>query len=246
MQEYYYAEAKEGYSSAFNEYRYVWMRDRFGWLGLGVIGAIVAVGFTWNRITTGFRNLVERIQNMLGRMGLLAVPVLLVLTILSWMTSLSALSFHFSVQRPDEIRLLFESGKILLPWLTWCISAFGVGEIFFGEGTFRKIVISSARALWPLIVLPLPVNLLTHVITRDERAIYDILWAVIWVLLAWQLLMVLKNVHNFDFSQALPLMGLVLLGMLFIWILCGLVWALTAEIFRFIGQLILEIYVRMY
>jgi small neutral amino acid transporter SnatA (MarC family) len=58
--------------------------------------------------------------------------------------------------------------------------------------------------------------------------------------------MVLKNVHNFEFGQALPLMGLVLLGMLFIWILCGLVYALTAEIFRFIGQLIMEIYVRMY
>jgi len=246
MQEYYYAEAKEGYSAAFNEYRYVWMRDHFGWLGLGVIGAIVAVGFTWNRIITGFRNLVERIQNMPGRMGLLVVPVLLVLTILSWMTSLSALSFHFTVQRPDEIRLLFESGKILIPWLTWCVSAFGVGEIFFGEGTFRKIVIASAWALWPLIVLPLPVNLLTQVITLDERAIYDILWAVIWVLLAWQMLMVLKNVHNFDFGQALPLMGLVLLGMVFIWILCGLVYALTAEIFRFIGQLIMEIYVRMY
>jgi small neutral amino acid transporter SnatA (MarC family) len=41
-------------------------------------------------------------------------------------------------------------------------------------------------------------------------------------------------------------MVLTLVGMALIWILVGLVYALTAEIFRFIGQLVLEVYVRLY
>jgi hypothetical protein len=246
MQEYYYAENKTGYSTAFREYRYLWMRERFSWLGLGLAAVLVVAGATGSRVSRGFQGLLARLRAMQDQAGWLAVPVLLALTILVWMVSQSALSFHFRARRPEEIRLLFESGKILIPWLTWCVSAFGVGEIFFGEGTFRKVVLRSAWALWPLIVLPLPVNLLTNIITLDENAIYDAAWVVIWGLLALQFLFVVKDSHNFEFGQAVSVMLLTLLGIVVIWILAGLVYALTAEIFRFIAQVLLEIYVRLY
>lgn len=246
MQQYYYAEDKDGYSAAFGEYRYLWMRARFGWLGAGFIGVVIATGITWNRALSGFRRLIRWLSTLRERAGIYAVPVLLVMTILSWMVSLSVLSFHFRTRRPDEIRLLFESGKLLLPWITWCVSAYGIGEIFFGEGTFRNIVIHSAWALWPLIFLPIPVNLITNVITRDEKSIYNVLWYIIWGLLVIQFLIVVVNVHKFELGQAIPLMGLMLVGMIAIWVLLGLIFALTSEIVRFVSQLALELYVRLY
>ncbi len=246
MQEYYYAENTSGYSSAFSEYRYLWMRDRFTWLGLGLIGIVIAAGTAGNRAISGFDRLMDKIRAIREHSGLWIVPVLLALALLSWMVSLSALSFHFRTRRPEEIRLLFEAGKILIPWVTWCVSAVGVGEIFFGEGTFRKILINSAWALWPLIVLPIPVNLVTHVITLDEKMLYQIAWWVIWGLLALQFIGVIKNVHNFEYGQAIGVMLLTLVGIALIWVLLGLIYALSAEIVRFIGQVILEIYVRMY
>lgn len=246
MQEYYYAENTSGYSQAFGEYRYLWMRERFGLLGLGVIGAIVVAGATGSRVSNRFRRLLEWIKQMKEHSGLIAVPLLLVLAVLAWMISLSSLSFHFRERRPEEIQLLFESGKIIIPWITWCVSAFGVGEIFFGEGTFRKILINSAWALWPLIVLAIPVNLLTHIITLDEKVIYQVAWVIIGVLMTWEFLQVIKNIHAFEYGQAIGVMLLTLVGIVVIWILVALVYALTAEIFRFIEQVILEIYVRMY
>jgi hypothetical protein len=246
MQEYYYAENKTGYSVAFTEYRYLWMRERFQWIGMGLIGIIIAAGAAGSRVTRGTQSLLDWLRSQKEKAGLWAVPVLLALAVLTWMISLSALSFHYRERRPDEIRLLFEGGKLLIPWLTWCISAFGVGEIFYGEGSFRKVMINSAWALWPLIVLAIPLNLMTNLISLDEKSIYQVGWAIIYILTAWEFFKVIRDTHNFEFRQSLLVMLLSLVGIVVIWILVGLVYALTAEIFRFIGQIILEIYVRMY
>ena len=246
MQEYRYAEDQDGYSDAFREYRYVWMRSHFNLLGLGVIALLVVTNVAGTPLLRGWRRLLATVRDVRQHSGLWAVPVSLLLAVVVRMVSLAAMSFHFRAHRPDETRLLFETGKILIPWITWCVSALAVGEVFYGEGTFRRVVISSAWALWPFIVLALPVSLMTNLITRDEKALYYVGWIAIWTLMAWQLFQQVRTVHNFETGQALAVMVLTLLGMLIIWVLLGLVYALTAEIVRFVRQILLEIYVRRY
>ena len=246
MREYRYAEDQDGYSDAFREYRYAWMRSHFNLLGLGVIALLVVTNVAGTPLSRGWRRLLATLRDLRQRSGLWAVPALLLQAVVVRMVSLAGMSFHFRVQRPDETRLLFEIGKILIPWITWCVSALAVGEVFYGEGTFRRVVISSAWALWPFIVLALPVNLMTNLITRDEKALYYVGWVAIWTLMAWQFFQQVKTAHNFETRQALAVMVLTLLGMLIIWVLLGLVYALTSEIVRFIRQILLEIYVRRY
>jgi hypothetical protein len=246
MQEYRYAENQDGYSDAFREYRYVWMRSHFNLLGLGVLALLVVTNVAGTPLLRRWRRLLATLREVRQHSGLWAVPVLLLLAVAVRMVSLAAMSFHFRVQRPDETRLLLEGSKILIPWITWCVSALAVGEVFYGEGTFRRIVISSAWALWPFIALALPVNLMTNLITLDEEALYYAGWIAIWTLMAWQLFQQVKTIHNFEAGQALVVMALTLLGMLIVWVLLGLVYALTAEIVRFVRQILLEIYVRRY
>lgn len=246
MNEYYFAENKDGYSQAFYEYRLVWMRENFQWIGISVVLLITAFGFGWNPVVRGYRRVLILLIRQKVRLGLRAIPLLITLAIFSWMISLSLLSYHFTKRRPEEIRLLFESGKFIIPWFTWVVSAYGVGEIFYGKGTFRKILINSAWALWPLIVFLIPVNALTNILSLNEKTIYYALYYAIWVILAWQFLLVIRDTHHFELLQSFKVSMLILVGMVFIWILCSLVYALTSEIFRFIGQLVLEIYVRLY
>jgi len=246
MQEYRYAENKYGYSDAFREYRYVWMRSNFNWLGLGIIVLLVVTSVAGKSLAGSFRRLLARLRDLRQRSGLWAVPVLLLLAVFVRMAGFAALSYHFETQRPEETRLLFEAGKILIPWITWCISAVAVAEVFYGEGTLRQIAISSAWALWPFIVLTLPVSLMTNLITLDEKALYHIGLAVIWVLMVWQFFQQVKKLHDFETGQAVGVMLLTLVGMFIIWMLVGLVYALTGEIVRFVQQIALEIYVRRY
>lgn len=246
MREYRYAENKAGYSAAFREYRYVWLRQHFNWLGLGMLMLVAGGAVTVPRIGDGLRRLLSFLRDLRERSDLRAVPVLLFLAVLARMLGLSILSFHYQTQRPEEIRLLFEVGKILIPWITWCISSVAVAEIFYGEGTFRRVLISSAWDIWPYIVLTIPLSLMTNAITLDEKVLYQAGGYLMWGLLILQFFNQVRTLHNFSAGKALVVMLLALVGMLIIWVLVGLVYALTSEIVRFVEQVALEIYVRQY
>ncbi|HNB54944.1 MAG TPA: hypothetical protein PK530_23545, partial [Anaerolineales bacterium] len=246
MAQYRLAEDQGGYSAAFTEYRYTWLREHFAATGLGVVGILLATalwGKPLGRVTRRGR---DAFWQAIDRRGGWGIPILLALAVGSWMVSLLAVSFHFRTQRPEETRILIEGGKILVPWLTWCIAATGIGEIFFGRGTFRQIAFASARAMWPLIVFPIPLTLLTHILSLGEAAIYQWLWYGVWALVAWGFFKQGEDLHNFDTSHSLLAMALSLFGMVVLWALTGLVYALTSEIVRFVGQIILEIYVRRF
>jgi hypothetical protein len=249
MQEYRYAEDEWGYSAAFREYRYLWLRANFNWLGLSVILVLGVSALVSRRLADGSRQVLKNLHDLRERAGLRAVPVLLLLALAVRMVGLAVMSFHFREwlgQRPEETRMLFEAGKLLLPWVTWCISAVAVAEVFYGEGTFRQIVISSAWALWPYIVLNLPISLMTNGISLDERALYNVGMGIVWALIAWEFFQQVKTLHNFETGKAIGVVLLTLVGMLVIWMLLGLVYALTGEIVRFVQQIVLEIYVRQY
>lgn len=246
MTQYRLADDQGGYSAAFTEFRYAWLRQNFAAFGLGV-GLFLLATALWGkplgRLTGRAR---DASQRALDRAGLWGVPVLLALAVAAWMISLNVTSFHFRTQRPEQTRLLFESGKILLPWLTWCIASLGISQIFFGRGTFREIVLASARALVPLIICAVPLGLVTNVLTLSEAGLLQWAWYAVWALMAWQYFRQGEQLHNFDFGESVLVFFLNLFGMLVLWALAALVYTLTADIVRFIGQIILEIYVRRF
>lgn len=82
--------------------------------------------------------------------------------------------------------------------------------------------------------------------TLGEETLFQVAWAIIWGLIIFQFLLVIKNIHNFELGQSIFVMLLTLVGIIALWVLAGLIYALTAEIFRFFRELILEIYVRLY
>jgi len=95
-------------------------------------------------------------------------------------------------------------------------------------------------------VLTLPLSLMTNAITLDEKVFYQAGGYLMWGLLIWQFFNQVRTLHNFSTGRAIAVMVLTLIGMLIIWVLLGLVYALTSEVVRFIQQVALEIYVRQY
>jgi hypothetical protein len=76
--------------------------------------------------------------------------------------------------------------------------------------------------------------------------LYHWAWYIIWALVAWGFFKQGEDLHNFDAGESLLTFALTLFGIIVLWALAGLVYALTSEIVRFIGQIILEIYVRRF
>ena len=71
-------------------------------------------------------------------------------------------------------------------------------------------------------------------------------WYAVWALMVWQFFRQGEELHNFGFGEALLVFFINIFGMLVLWALAALVYTLTADIVRFIGQIILEIYVRRF
>ena len=246
MTQYRLADDQGGYSAAFQEYRYAWLREHFGLAGLSVAGFLLATALWGKPLGRFIQRTRTASQRAIEQADLWAVPVLLALAIGAWMLSLNVTSFHFRTQRPEQTRLLFESGKILLPWLTWCISSLGISQIFFGRGTFKQIVLASAKALIPLILFAVPLGLVTNMLSLGEAGLVEWGWYAIWALVAWQFFLQGELLHSFDFGEAVLVFVLNIFGILVIWALAALAYTLTADIVRFIGQILLEIYVRRF
>ena len=98
----------------------------------------------------------------------------------------------------------------------------------------------------PLILFAIPINLLTNVLTLNEASLYQWLWYGVWALVAWNFFKQGEDLHNFGTGESILTMALTLFGIVILWALAGLIYALTSEILRFIGQIILEIYVRRF
>lgn len=246
MNQYRLADDTGGYSAAFSELRYAWLREHFALAGLG-IGLLLLASALWGKPLT---RLGGRLRTSslaaLDRADLWGVPLLLALAVVAWMISLSLTSFHFRTQRPEQTRLIFESGKILIPWLSWCIASYGVSQIFFGRGSFREIVLASARALIPFMLLAIPLGLITNLLTLGEASLIQWGWMIVWALMAWQFFRQGEELHSFAFGESVLVFVLNLFGMLVLWALAALVYTLSADIVRVIGQVILEIYVRRF
>ena len=171
-----------------------------------------------------------------GKWG--AIPILLVFTLLVRMGSLSWSSFHFSELDPEDTSFFLELIKIMAPWLTWCIASYAVSSIAYGEGTFKQIVIASAYCLMPYILFNLPlVVVFSHILSRDEKAMYYFLFAVIQCWVGLLFFIQVWSIHNFTFGRALGITALTLISILVIWVLLGLVFVLTNQMVQFFAEL---------
>src|SRR6185312_16143219 len=76
-----------------------------------------------------------------------AVPILVGLAVVVRLITIQATAYEFTSIEPEDTNLLLEVAKVLAPWVTWVIAAYGVSSIFYGEGTFKNVAVASAYAL---------------------------------------------------------------------------------------------------
>ena len=143
--------------------------------------------------------------------------------------------------RWEDSNLLFESGRIAVPWLLWTVSNYGVAALFDGEGTFRGVARTTACCLIPYIIFAIPVALLSHVLTVQERGFYEAFWSILYFWILILLVVQIRTVHNYPLGRTFGVGILKVFGML---ILAGaliLVGLLSVELIGFLGEVGLEI-----
>ena len=100
---------------------------------------------------------------------------------------------------------------------------------------------TTACCLIPYIVFAIPISLLSHALTVQERGFYEALWSITyyWVLLL--LVVQVRTIHNYPLGRTFGVGILKVFGMIILAGALVLVGLLSVELIGFLGEVGLEI-----
>lgn len=149
--------------------------------------------------------------------------------------------YAFETREPYEISFLHEFIWLVMPWLTWTISNWGVSAILEGEGKFKEVFVGSAFALVPYAIFIVPITLLTNVLALDEGSIYSFLINFTFYWVGWLLLLKVKIIHDFELVKMAWITVLSIIGILIIWFIGILMFGLMNQLINFVVDMIKEL-----
>jgi hypothetical protein len=121
----------------------------------------------------------------------------------------------------------------VLIFLLWCVSNWCITTLVDGEGSLQDIIITTAYALTPLILINIPLILLSNVMVLDEAAFYTLFDTISMVWFGFLLLIGILTVHQFSMGKTIVTIGIALLGMVVIVFIVVLLFALIQQFINF-------------
>lgn len=261
-----------GYSESFWQNRLIWFQSHFGLL-MNAVLAIGIAYLLWSRLSGkllpkrgwSFRfrprhSLPSRLKHVFylikhpvdgfyairyeGKAGVASSLILLVLAIAAFGYMQSGTSFVFNPAVHIGVDLLPLTVQFVGIWLGWVVSNYLVSSLLRGEGRFRDVFFSSSYALFPIILIGIPVTLLSNALTLNELAIFSFLKLAIYIWIGLLFIWMVQGIHNYTFIEALfiILLSLLVLTMIFIFIFIFI--SLSNELVNFFNSLYQEVIIR--
>lgn len=263
-----------GYSESFWQNRLVWFQEHFNLLMNGVVGlAVVSVAwrrtsrkFGWRRRLPGAVAWLRK-SRLIGELlhigALIRHPLDGFYSIryeqkVGWFTSLfvfaAALAAFSYMQagtnfvfRPEVVvgvDLLPVTVQFAALWFGWVVSNYLISSLMRGEGRFRDVWQGSSFALFPIVLIGIPLTALSGALTLNEQSIFQFLE---WVAYGWTVLMfvwMVQGIHNYTLPEALLNIALTLAALLMIVIMLFILLSLSVELIHFINSLYQEVIIR--
>lgn len=257
--------SRKYFSEAFKRYREEWVEANFG-LIVGSIALVIAV--PWVTLTLirrrrqqahyvdagvwrnpfytmlhPFNGFWEMKFEGKGRLWMAGGVVLTL--VLTMILKQQYSGFIVNTTDPSELNTFKELLFVLLPLALWCVANWSLTTLMEGEGKFKEIVMASAYALIPLIVIYLPQIVLSHVVTREEAAFYYLLDSAALLWFVWLLFIGTMTVHQYTAGKTIVTMLLTLVMIGIIIFLGLLLFSVFQQMVSFIISIYNEIEFRM-
>lgn len=145
----------------------------------------------------------------------------------------------------SELNIIVEILSIVLPFFLWCVANWCVTTLMDGEGSFKDIVITSAYALIPLILINVPLIIFSNVITLEEAAFYNffdvlsLVWTIILLILGTSV------VHQYSLTRTILTCICIVVGMGLIIFIALLFFSLLQQMYAFFYTIYQEIALRL-
>jgi len=152
--------------------------------------------------------------------------------------------FIFNLNDLNELNVFNEIISVLLPFALWCVANWCLTSLMEGEGGFKDIVITTAYALTPLVILNVIMIIISNALALHEAAFYhflnslSVLWAGVLLVLGTMVL------HQYSLSRTILTSVFIVVGMGVIIFIGLLFFSMLQQMFGFVYTIFLEISLR--
>ncbi|MGD6961074.1 YIP1 family protein [Fictibacillus phosphorivorans] len=274
LEEYEFANDVYGYSDSFWEVRHAWMQENletvlFALIFFAILYYIVKVIDKKKGILDQPRNGLRAIkkQRLIGELlflfkffrhpidsfyylkkkryaSILSATILYVILIVEYIYSRFYTGFIYKTVSSDA-NLVGEVLLLLVPLALFIVVNYLVSTINDGEGRFKDIYIGTIYSLAPFLVFSPILTLLSNVLTYNEAFVYVFSIRIIYAWCLIILFIMLKEIHNYTFSDTIRNIFVTLFGMVIMLLVVFIVFVLIDQVYDFVYSIIKEAVLRV-
>ncbi len=164
-------------------------------------------------------------------------PALILILIIIAVRIMSMFITHypFAGTAREDINVVMEAMRFVIPIITWAFALFAVTSILDGETNIGEAVTSTVYCLVPYAVLSVPIALLSSLISLTDSVIYDsmIRGVVLWC--GFLFFLSVKVMNNYTVKKTILVVLLTLFGMALIWSIALIIFALASQFMLFLS-----------
>lgn len=153
--------------------------------------------------------------------------------------------FLFNGANLLRLNIFIEFTSVLIPFILWCVANWCLTTLMDGEGSFRDIIITTAYALAPLVIINIPLILFSNVITSQEGAFYyffdslSVIWTGSLIVLGTMV------VHQYSLAKTILTSICIVIGMGLIIFIALLFFSLLQQMISFVYIIVQEFTLRL-
>ncbi|OPX44969.1 serine/threonine-protein kinase PknD [Ruminiclostridium hungatei] len=179
-----------------------------------------------------------------ARGGFLSSFIILTLSLVSYSFIRVETSFTFNPSKILDNNLVIIIVQFLAIWAGWVVSNYLMGSIYKGEARFRDIVYGSSYALFPLVLIGLPLTLLSNAMSLNEGAIFYFFQTAMVIWVAILVFSKVQALQNYSIGETAVNILLSLVTMLIMCLLIFILFGLSSELVDFIKSIYMEVRIR--
>jgi len=134
---------------------------------------------------------------------------------------------------------------VMVPLLLWCVSNWCLTTLFDGEGNFKDIFVSTSYALFPLVIILIPVTLATNIATLDESAMISLVMSIGFIWLGMLIFFGMATTHGYSMGKNILITVATIVGMMFIMFIMMLFTNLIQQMVMFVTDIVSEVSFRV-
>jgi hypothetical protein len=129
--------------------------------------------------------------------------------------------------------------------MLWCVSNWCLTTLFDGEGNFKDIFVSTSYALFPLVILLVPITLATNIATLDESSMISLVMSIGFIWLGMLVFFGMATTHGYSMGKNILITVATIIGMMFIMFIIMLFTNLIQQMTMFITDIVSEVSFRV-